>query len=100
MALQVYARDEQRGDGTAFGEILAPDQFMQGIEFPWHHGELLGFVARQAFWLEAEREPQMGTGAYEGWRKGQRTLTLRRPGPVAGFFHTRAVGGTPGGLVG
>src|SRR3546814_15474215 len=60
MALQVFARDEQRGDGTAFGEILAQDQFMQGIEFPWHHVELLGFVARQAFWLQVAREHQMG----------------------------------------
>src|SRR3546814_5422053 len=78
MALQVFARDEQRGDGTAFGEILAQDQFMQGIEFPWHHVELLGFVARQAFWLQVAREHQMGLVAHVGRREGQRAQHLHR----------------------
>src|SRR3546814_8431047 len=100
MALQVFARDEQRGDGTAFVEILAQDQFMQGIEFPWHHVELLGFVARQAFWIQVAREHQMGLVAHVGRREGQRAQHLHRIGAVAGFFHQLAVGGVLGRLAG
>src|SRR3954462_3936586 len=71
--VQPFAGDEQRRDRTSLRTILAKHQFVQRFHWPWHHVELLGFVAWQAMGIQVAREHEMGLVAHVAGREADRT---------------------------
>jgi hypothetical protein len=49
---QHFAHDEAGPRASGLGAILAQHQLVQRIQFPWHHFQLLGFVAGQALFVQ------------------------------------------------
>src|SRR5690606_39106245 len=71
MVAQVLTGDEQCRDRAALGKILAQHQFVQGVQLPRHHLQLLRLVAGQALRIQVARQHQMRLVAHVGGRQRQ-----------------------------
>ena len=88
-----FAHDEQCGQRAAFRTILAQHQLVERREFPWHHLEFLGFVARQSLRVEISRQHQVRLMTHVSGRQADRAQDFKRACAMAGFLLQFAIRG-------
>src|SRR6185437_11755217 len=71
-SFEIFACDEQRGDGTAFRHIIARQQQVQFGKFPRHHFQRFRFVAGATLRIQVFRKDDLRLVRHVGGQQRQR----------------------------